>query len=283
MRFAYYPGCSLESSAREYDESLRDLFAALGMELVEVPGWSCCGASSAHQLDPFLAVALPGRDLLKAEEMGLDLVVPCAACFLRLREARKALLEDGELARRFEAAMGKAIRGTVRVLHPLEVVAGEEVRRRLRAQVKTPLSGLKAVCYYGCYLVRPPEVTGIDDPEDPHVMEGILEDAGVEVLDWAWKVDCCGGSHSLLRPEIVRELSQPLARRAKEAGADVIVVACPLCQANLELYQGREGVPVLYFSEVLAMALGIEGGRWLSRHLVKAKLPLGGKGWRASN
>lgn len=282
MRLAYYPGCSLESSAREYDESLRALLDALGMELVELPDWTCCGASSAHQLDPFLAVALPGRDLLKAEEMGLDLVAPCAACFLRLREARKALLKGGEMAQRFEVALGKALRGTVRVLHPLELLADDGVRAKIKGRVKAPLSGLKAVCYYGCYLVRPPELTGVGDPEDPWVMERIIGEVGVEVLDWAWKVDCCGGSHSLLRPDIVKELSQPLAKRAREAGADLIVVACPLCQANLELYQGRERIPVLYFSEVLALALGIGGEKWLSRHLVKAKLPIGGKGWRAS-
>lgn len=283
MKFAYYPGCSLESSAREYDESLRALFALLGIELVELPGWNCCGASSAHQLDPFLAVALPGRDLLKAEDMGLDLIVPCAACFLRLREARKALLEAGVITRRFERVLGRGLRGTVKVLHPLEVVAREEVREALRRSTKRPLSDLKAVCYYGCYLVRPPHLTGIADPEDPRIMEEVLQSVGIQVLDWSWKVDCCGGSHSLLRPELVQELSQGLARRAKEAGAEVIVTACPLCQANLELYQGDEGIPVLYFTELLAIALGGEGKRWLSRHLVMPKLPIGGKGWLASN
>lgn len=273
MRIAYYPGCSLESSSREYDLSFRAVSEALGVELQEIPDWSCCGASSAHQLDPFLGVALPARDLLRAEEMGLDLVAPCASCFLRLKEARRRLLEDEALREEVERTLGRSFRGSAQVYHPLQLLGRPELREVIRRRVVHPLEGLRLVCYYGCYLVRPPEVTGLDDPEDPHVMEELLELAGAEVLGWSWKVECCGGSHALLRPEVVRRLSGRLCLRAKETGAEGIVTACPLCHTNLEAHQGSPPIPVYYFTELLGLAMGLEGAkRWLNRHLVAPRL-----------
>jgi len=270
VRFAYYPGCSLEGSAKEYDESLRAVMGLVGIELVEIKDWNCCGASAVHGVTPFLRVLLPARDLLEAESMGLDIIAPCAACFLRLKEAKRTLKERSSFKDKVEKVLDKAFRGEVEVYHPLEVLSRKEVRSRLEDKAIRPLEGVKAVCYYGCYLVRPKGLTGIDDLENPTVMETILEVVGVEVLDWSFKVDCCGGSHSLLRPELVRELSGKLGERARQAGADFLVTAFPLCQSNLEIYQGPKGVPVLYFTEILGVAMGAEGAsKWLKRHLIK--------------
>lgn len=270
MRFAYYPGCSLEGSAKEYDESLRAVMVSVGIELTEIEDWNCCGASAVHGVTPLLRVLLPARDLLAAESMGLDVVAPCAACFLRLKEAKRTLEIDPSLKEKVERVLGKAFIGKINVYHPLQVLNDKGVRERIKGKVMKPLEGLKAVCYYGCYLIRPKGLTSIDDPENPTLMERLLEVVGLQVLDWSFKVDCCGGSHSLLRPELVRELSGRLAKMAKQAGADLIVTACPLCQSNLEIYQGTERVPVLYFSELLGVAMAVEGtSRWLKRHLIR--------------
>jgi len=280
VKIAYYPGCSLESSAREYDLSFRAVCEAVGVELQEVPDWSCCGASSAHQLDPFLSVALPARELLRAEEMGLDLVAPCAACFLRLKEARRRLLGEEALREEVERALRRRFEGRIQVYHPLQLLGRPELKESLLGKVVRPLEGLRVVCYYGCYLVRPPQVTELDDPEDPHVMEGLVGLTGAEILDWSWKVDCCGGAHALLRPEVVERLSGGLCLRAREAGAEGIVTACPLCHSNLEAHQGGYRIPIYYFTELLGLAMGLKGAEgWLRRHLVSPdpKLLVGGK------
>lgn len=270
MRFAYYPGCSLEGSAKEYDESLRAVMASVGVEFVEIKDWNCCGASATHAATPLLRVLLPARNLLKAESMGLDVIAPCAACFLRLKEAKRTLEKNLFVKEKVERVLGKAFLGKANVYHPLQVLNDESVKERIKGKVVKTLEGLKAVCYYGCYLVRPKGLTCIDDLENPTVMERLLEVTGVEVLDWSFKVDCCGGTHSLLRPELVRELSGKLGEKAKQTGADLIVTACPLCQSNLEIYQGTKGLPVLYFSELLGVAMGVEGtSRWLKRHLIR--------------
>jgi len=208
LKFAYYPGCSLEGSSREYDESLRAVCEALGIQLVEIPQWTCCGASSAHQVDSFLKIALPALDLLKAEEMGLPILAPCAACFLNLKRAKKALLEDEKLKTKLSSLFGKNFQGKTQVFHPLWVFSNSELIERLSGLIKVKLSELKLVCYYGCYLVRPPEITEVDDPENPQLMERIMEALGIQVINWAWKVDCCGGSHSLLNPHLVKKLSK---------------------------------------------------------------------------
>jgi heterodisulfide reductase subunit B len=273
LKFAYYPGCSLEGSSREYDESLRAVCEALGIQLVEIPQWNCCGASSVHQVDFFLRIALPALNLLKAEEMGLPILAPCAACFLNVRRAKKALLENEKLRTKFSSLFSKNFQAKTQVFHPLWVFSKPEFIERSQELIKVKLSDLKLVCYYGCYLVRPPEITEIDDPENPHLMERIMEALGIQVIDWAWKVDCCGGSHSLLNPHLVKKLSKRLVQKAKESGAQGIVVACPLCQANLDLYQENQNMPIYYFTELMGFSFGIkEAKNWFKRHMVKPSL-----------
>jgi len=275
MRIGYYPGCSLESTAKEYDLSLRAVARKVGFELIELPDWNCCGASSAHPVNPVLSVALPARNLMIAEEMGLDIMVPCAACFLRLMEAMKLMNDDAPLKKMVNEALEKEYRGTVKVYHPLTVFSRHEVKDKIKKEIVNPLSGLRTVCYYGCYLVRPPDVTHFDDPENPTVMDELIRLTGAEVLDWSWKVDCCGGSHALLRPELVETLVGELCAGAKKAGAQGIVTACPLCQSNLETRQaGSEKLPVFYFTELLGLAMGMgrEVEEWWKKHLIKPNL-----------
>lgn len=257
LRFAYYPGCSLEGSAKEYNLSLRVVCEHLGIELKEIPGWICCGASSAHQIDSFLNVLLPAKNLLKAQKMGLPVVAPCAACFLKLKQAKKAILDDKGLKKDIERVFGETFRGEVEVYHPLQVLSQPELKERIKRSINKPLSGLKLVSYYGCFLVRPKHL-GIDDPENPKIMDDLLKLTGAQLLDWSGKTECCGGTHAFLRQEIVRRLVGRLCSWAKEEGAEGIVTACPLCQINLEMYQEDAGLSVYYFTELLGMSMGVE-------------------------
>jgi heterodisulfide reductase subunit B len=277
VKIGYYPGCSLESSAREYDLSFRAVASKAGIELITISDWNCCGASSAHPVDPVLTVALPARNLVIAEEMGLDdLAVPCAACFLRFRDAQKRLKENHALRNEVEETLGKKYKGTTKISHPLSILSQPEIKKKVKQKIVYPLKGLKVVCYYGCYLVRPPETTHIDDQENPMVMDELMALTGAEVLDWAWKVDCCGGGHALLRPELVDRLVGGILEGAYKTGAHAVVDACPLCQANLEGHQkGLDApLPIFYFTELLGLAMGLqqEAEDWWKKHLITPKV-----------
>ncbi len=279
MKISYYPGCALHGTAREYDESTQAVSQMLGVELREVPDWNCCGASSAHVTDGALALNLAARNLNLANELGMDMVVPCAACYSRLKAAEK------------ESSPGQG--GTekrpwnFRVLSLLEFMVSPEVWEKIAALKKRPLQGLKVVCYYGCLFVRPPKITGAKNYENPEEMDRLMKLLGVESIPWSYKTDCCGGSLVLTRTDIVRRLAQKLFDKALEAGADAIVAACPLCQSNLDTRQeeiSREAgkkyaVPILYFTELMGLAFGHPDARkWFRRHFVNPQKLLSTKG-----
>jgi heterodisulfide reductase subunit B len=261
VRLSYFPGCSLHSTAREYDASTRAVCRALGIELRELEDWNCCGSTSAHSLNAALAGLLPRRNLQLAERVGLDLLVPCAACYSRSRFAQ------AELRAEAEAGGETFYTGRVRVNHLLEVLAEEEIMDRLRGGLKKPLAGLRAVCYYGCLTVRPPKVTGAPDCECPESMDRLVALTGATSLPWSCKTDCCGASLALTRADVVARLVGRLLEMAREAGAECVVVACSMCHANLDLRR-QGGLPVFYVSELLGLALDLpEAPRWWKRHL----------------
>jgi heterodisulfide reductase subunit B len=271
MKFAYYPGCTSGSTSVEYEESVRETADALGIEFQEIPGWTCCGASSGHVIDHELSIALPGRNLALAEKMALPVAAPCPACSLRLKTAEYELARDSELKKKIEDDIGMHLELSRKSKHILEVLYHDVGIEAIKGKVVKPLEGLKVVTYYGCYLVRPPEVTAFDNPENPTVMDEIITALGAEVLDWSFKVDCCGGSLSIAVPEIVEKLSGKIIRGAREAGADLIVSACGICQLNLDMRQpkGAEDtkMPVLYFSELMSLAFGSDKMReWAPKH-----------------
>jgi heterodisulfide reductase subunit B len=209
-----------------------------------------------------------------AGDMGLDVTAPCAACFLRFMEAKKRMGEDVSLRKEIEEVLGRQYRGSTNVYHPLTVFSQREVKKKIRRAVVNRLKGLRVVCYYGCYLVRPPAITHLDDPENPTLMDELIGMTGAEVLDWSWKVDCCGGGHALLRPELVEPLVNEIVEGARKAGAHGIVTACPLCQSNLETRQkGPNSLPVFYFTELLGLAMGLnkEAEGWWKKHLITPK------------
>lgn len=280
--YSYYPGCSQLSSAEEYGVSALEVADALGIRLETLPDWNCCGASSAHMTNHLLAVSLPGRNLARARERGGDLVVVCAACYHNLKKAQTEILEDEKLARRVEAVVGADPRFRGRIVHLLDVIAEEVGLADLVEKVTRPLEGLKPVSYYGCLMVRPRGMITSDDPDNPRLMDDLMTALGAEVKNWSYKTDCCGGSLSLTRTDVVVKLVNRLFEAAEEAGGNCIVVACPMCLANLEMRQ-REGrlsfklehdLPVFFFTEMLGLALGLPGAEeWFTRHLIDP-LPL---------
>jgi heterodisulfide reductase subunit B len=240
LNYSYYPGCSLHASGREYDISTRELFKSLKVGLTEVPDWFCCGATPAHNVDELLSLSLCAKNLSLAEEVEGDLAVACAACFSRLKVTQHHLKEDGVKRKQVETAIdGPAALGKP-VKHILEILAREYGLARLEESVKKPLMGLKVASYYGCLLTRPPEVPELDDCEDPSIMEDILRALGADPVKWSHRMECCGANFTLSRPGVVLKLSNAILKSAQEAGAECIMVACPLCHGNLDIRQ--EGI-----------------------------------------
>ncbi len=277
MKYAYFPGCSLESTGREFGESTELVGEALGVELVEIPDWNCCGATSAHSLDHKLSVALPGRNLGIAESMGLDVVAPCAACYNRMRSAEVELKKNAALRDEINSELEKPYTGKSTVKSGLEVFTTPEVLEKLQAKMVRKLEGLKPACYYGCLLVRPPKVIGFDDAEAPQSLDKAMVAVGAEPVEWFFKNECCGASFGISKTDIVTSLTGKIISNAKQHGANCIVTACPLCMTNLEMRQGAAGklrnedltMPVFYFTELYGLAMEVPGvKRCFASHLV---------------
>ncbi len=270
MRYTYYPGCTAETTAVEFGLSTEAVCEALGMELIEIDDWNCCGASSAHSLDHELGLSLPGRNVALAQKAGLDIVIPCPACYQHCRDADIKMREDEAWRAKMERILGFQYEGDALPRHLLEVLSRDFDRETLKEKVSRPLKGLKVASYYGCVLVRPPELTGWDDPEHPTTMDHLMAAIGAEIVDWSYKVDCCGASMTLARGDIVVELSTKVVEGAVEAGADCIVSACGMCEINLDTRQaGEKKMPIFYFTELMGLALGLPGiDKWLGRHSV---------------
>ena len=293
-RYAFYPGCTLHSTGVEFGASTEQVSEVLGIELQEIEDWNCCGASSAHSMDAKLFLALPARNVAKAQETGLsELAIPCAACYSRVAAADLALRQDGVFRAEMEEVLGFKYEGRVRARNLLDIVANDLSKEELRGPVVKPLVGLKVAMYYGCLLVRPPEYTGLwDDPEQPETMGYVMELMGAEEVKWSYGVDCCGGSLTLNRSDVVVHLVDKLAMAAREAGADALVTACPMCMANVDGRQkyrggpplprpekpGYEPLPIFYFTELMALAYGQSQKKVLGKHLVDARPLLRGLG-----
>jgi len=268
--YAFYPGCTLHSTGVEYGRSTGAVCETLDIELVEIDDWNCCGASSAHSLDSELADALPARNILLAQEIGQDIAIPCAACYGRLSAAGRRLRTDAAFRSRMESVTGITFEDRARPRALLEIMLTDIPTDCLMQKMQRPLTGLMPASYYGCLLLRPPETAGRwDDTEHPAGLNRLLTTLGAAPQEWSYATDCCGASMTLNRSDVVIELVGRLIRGAEEAGANCIVTACPLCQANLDGRQGKgmQKMPVFYFTELLGLALGIpEIARVLPKH-----------------
>ena len=280
MKVSYYPGCSLHGTAKEYDLSVRSVSRALGIDLEEIEDWSCCGASSAHSTNFKLSIALPARDLITAEKKAQDVMVPCAACFNRFKTAEHHLGHDPALKAEVEEIVGGRYQGSVAIRNPIDIIVKEIGLEALSAKVVKKLAGLKPVSYYGCLLLRPPEVCHFDNAENPVLLDQILTTLGAEVRPWSFKTDCCGGSLTISKTPIVTKMVDKLMAMAREAGANCLVTACPVCTANLDMRASKGAeLPVFYFTELAALAMGQEGAEgWFKLHRTDPRPLLQGLG-----
>jgi len=267
LKYAFYPGCSSESTAWDFDKSTRTLCKALDIELTDIPDWVCCGSTPAHSSNASLAVALPVLNLQKAQAAGFsEVLTACASCYARLRTANYEIRTDPDERERVERITGKSYGGVVNVRHILDVLVNDVGPREIRKRVKSSFDGLKVASYYGCLLSRPPEVVAFDDPEHPTCMDDLAQATGAEALDWPYKTECCGAILSITKSDMVNRMSYRILSMAHRAGAECIVVACPLCQLNLDFRQADAkknrgnvpDIPVLYITQFLGLALGLE-------------------------
>lgn len=264
MKYSYYPGCSMEGTGIEYHKSLTYVNKAIGMEFIEIPDWNCCGATAGHSKSSELGAALPARNVALCEQqgLGLDIAVPCAACYSRMKYAVNMARgdENAKLSRLIEMP----IKGDLEVFSLLDVYSTAQAAETIKAAIKNPLEGLKVTCYYGCLFSRPTHVTGAEDVENPQAMDEILRMTGAETVDWAFKTECCGGAHHVDLPEDSRPLLRRIYKNAKANGAEAIVTACPLCMMNLDMRQGAVSkqfnenydVPIYFITELLAVSMG---------------------------
>jgi heterodisulfide reductase subunit B2 len=268
MRYAYYPGCSAESTARDMNQSTLAVARALSIDLQEPKGWTCCGATAGHQTDRRLAVSLAAANLAKVQDLKLDMVVNCAACYNRMKVANHEIAAHPAIRQTVRDALDRDYDGSVKVRHLVEVLLEDLGLPAITRCLKRSLNGLKVACYYGCLLVRPPGILKFDDPENPKSLDRLVAVMGGRSLDWPCKVECCGGGLSLSRTDVVIRLTESILEMAVRAGADCIAVSCPMCQLNLDLRQqdinrqpGKHyRMPVVYITQLLGLCLGCNPG-----------------------
>jgi len=253
MKLSYYPGCSLQGTALDYDRSVRDVCRALDIELIDIPDWNCCGASSAHMTSHEVGVRLPMRNLLLNRDSNLDILVPCAACYQRLRAADLELRNNPQF---WDVA---SYDSSFRILHISSFLADEEIIAKLAENILRPLDTMAVACYYGCLSLRHPKITGAVNFEMPTTLETIVKALGAVPVKWSHRTECCSGSLTMARPDIARKLVGDIHAAAKRGGAEAFVTDCPMCQANVESRQldtaGSDSLPVFFATELIAAAL----------------------------
>ncbi|MDR3061297.1 MAG: CoB--CoM heterodisulfide reductase iron-sulfur subunit B family protein [Dysgonamonadaceae bacterium] len=273
----FYPGCSLEGTAREYNESVFSLAKLFNIKLEPVPDWNCCGATAAHNISKKLSLSLPARILSQAETAGMkSLLVPCAACYNRLMVTQHELFENEELKSEVEEIMGMGLNSPIRVLNVIQFIQ-EYIYPGLQEKLSSPF-GKKVACYYGCLLIRPHDVLNFDRTEDPQTMDEAMKMIGAESIDWPFKTECCGAGFSVSRTDLVAKLSGKIIKDACDRGAEAIIVACPMCHSNLDMRRNtidrllgyKTEIPVLYITQAIGLACGLSVKQTgIQRHIVR--------------
>lgn len=265
--YSYFPGCSLTSTAMEYDASFRLVAEAFDIGLEVLKDWNCCGASPApHHWGGTMGVFLPARNLHIAGQAGRPaMVAPCAGCYTRHKYAQHELAQNEELRQKVEKALHEAVSYETEVLNIVQLFNQEIAPAGLAARAQGRLAGVRLGAYYGCVLTRPADILGFDNPKDPVSMEPLLKATGAEIPHFPFKTECCGSYMGLTKKEIVLRASRRIIEVALECGIDALVTACPLCHQNLDLRQGQINsfygtsfqMPVLYFSQAIGLGLGL--------------------------
>lgn len=267
MRYAYYPGCSLEATGKPYQESVEAIAKTLGMELVELEDWNCCGATAYMSVNEILSFSLSARNLSQAKKTGDTLVTPCSACFTNLRKTETYMKEFPEMKKKVDEALAEAntrYEGGVVTKHFLQAVVEDVGIEQIKSLVKRPLKDLRVAPYYGCQIARP---YGIEDNSDnPMMLDRLLTALGATPTYFPMKTVCCGGSLMGTREDVALRLCRNLLLCAQQDGAECIAVTCPLCQLNLDAYQTainklygtRFNLPIVYFTQLMGIAYGMD-------------------------
>jgi len=262
MKVTYYPGCTLRTKAKELDKYAHLSAKVLGVELVEPDNWQCCGGVFSYAKDEIGSKLPSVRALIDARDRGETLVTVCSACHNVIKQTNHAMQTDGDFAARVNNYLAQekdapaAYKGETKVQHFLELLRDEVGFDTLREKVVNPLAGKKIAAYYGCLLLRPSNAMQMDDPENPQIMEDMLRALGADPVYWPARNGCCGGYITLEDKEQAKKNSAKIAANAAACGAEIIVTACPLCKYNLE--KSGTDLPVVYFTELLAEALGVK-------------------------
>lgn len=270
MAVAYYPGCTLSTKAAGYDSSGRAVAAALGMAFQELPDWQCCGATFPLATDNTMALVAPTKVLTEAQKAGGKMTTLCAICFHVLRRTQVYLDRQPDALERINWFTEEPYQGQVHVTHFLELLRDELGWQTLAENVRRPLTGIKVAPYYGCLLLRPQDEIGLDDPDRPTILHDCLAAIGCETVDFPHNVECCGSYLAISKPEVPEKLAGDIVASARRQGAQAIATACPLCHFNLDYAQrssqsrpaSGDELPVLYFTQLMAMALGLDRETW---------------------
>jgi heterodisulfide reductase subunit B len=267
MRYAYYPGCSLEATGRPYGDSVLEVAKALGIELVELEDWNCCGATAYMSVNETLSFSLSARNLCQAKKIGDTLVTACSACYTNLRKTEAYLSDFPEMKKKVDASLAEAglhYEGGIVTKHFLQTVVEDIGLDKIKSHIKRPLSGLKVAPYYGCQIARP---YGIEDNADnPTMMDNLITTLGATPIYYPMKTVCCGGSLMGIREDVALRLCRNILLCAQQYGAQCVAVTCPLCQLNLDAYQEKINhtygtsfnFPIVYFTQLMGMAFGLD-------------------------
>jgi len=268
MKLLYYPGCTLKTSAKNLEKSALAIIEKLGHEVQEMEDWNCCGVASSLTNDDLMHHLAPLRNLIHVEDQGEEKIMTlCDMCCNTLKQTNLRMKDKPEDLETLNLFMDREndYKGTVKVLHFLEFLRDEIGFDVLKKMVKNPLKGMKLMPYYGCMLLRPREVA-IDDAEEPTIMKNLLKALGADVVDNPFKIECCGSYHTIEDKKIVSDRAYRITKFAIERGSDGIVLSCPLCRFNLDvrgkeaekLYNNYKQVPVYYYTQLIAVALGLD-------------------------
>ncbi len=276
-KIPYFPGCTLKTTAKGFDSSLRASTMLLGVELVELPEWNCCGATFPLLADNVLDLAAPARVLVAAREAGERLAVACTTCYNVLRRTNLAIRADEDRREKLNFFIEAEYEGDLQVVDVLQILRDEVGFEKIARMVKKPLTGLKAAAYYGCMVLRPTAEVAYDDPENPRALDELLIALGAETVDYPHKGECCGSYLAVISAEATAEMTHTILSSAQKNGAQLMVTNCPVCQFNLDKQQvemgrrhtGYQSIPVLYFSQLLGMALGLDTSDfgWENHHI----------------
>lgn len=281
MKYAFFPGCVLKGMAAEVYQAVRAVSEALGIELVELPGWTCCGGSHAQEVDETAALVVNARNISLAEGIGLPLMTMCNTCTLMLRKAKDELDQGRkEEINRLLAPANVKYQGSVRITHFMWALIEDYGLERLKSHVVRPLAGLKVAPYYGCHLLRPPEIMNFEDYANPKSLELITEALGAKVADFPLRLKCCGFHAIFTAEKDVLKRTGELTQAALENDADVLVTPCPLCQMQLDMYQPEgqrtvgevKDMPVLHLPQLIGLSLGLSPKELgINRHIIPLK------------